>query len=165
MLSGPSSPAKRTVPRRLLVGLALLASLVDASAQVALRPHLSTKEEYRACFQEEDALKAKREALDDESKTHSADMKRVQDEMRAHVATQPLPGRADEAAVDAFNAKVDTLNERIDASNKEAERLNLEVFNLNTKVAAVNKRCAGMVVPYPVHQAVMKERAEARKPK
>jgi len=151
------------MPKRLLLAVALLGILFEAHSQVALRPKQSTKEEYRACLKEEDALKAKREALNDEAKTHSANLKRVQDEMRAHVATQPLPGRADDAAVDAFNEKIGTLNARVDASNKEAERLNLEQYKLNTQIAAANQKCAGMVVPYADHEAVLKERAEAGK--
>jgi predicted nucleic acid-binding Zn-ribbon protein len=153
------------MPKRLLLAIVLLAVLFEARSQVALRPKQSTKEEYRACLKEEDTLKAKREALNDESKTHSASLKRIQDEMRAHVATQPLPGRADDAAVDAFNEKIGLLNVRVEASNREAERLNLEQYKLNTQIAAANQRCAGMVVSYPDHEAVLKERAEARRQK
>ena len=153
------------MPKRLPLAVLLLAVLSEANSQVALRPKQSTKEEYRACLKEEDALKAKRDALNDESKTHSASLKRIQDEMRAHVATQPLPGRADDAAVDTFNEKIGLLNARVEASNKEAERLNLEQYKLNTQIAAANQRCAGMVVPYADHEAVLKERSEARRQK
>jgi flagellar motility protein MotE (MotC chaperone) len=151
------------MPHALLLATLLLAFMADAHSQVALRPKHSTKEEYRACLKEEDALKAQREALQAQSKTHSANLKRIQDEMRAHVATQPLPGQADDVAVDAFNEKIATLNARIDASNQEAERLNHETHRLNTQVAAANQRCAGMVVAYADHQAVMKERRDAAK--
>lgn len=152
------------MPKHYLFAFAALSGIfLEAHAQVALRPTHSTKEEYRACLKEEDTLKAQKTALNEQSKTHSASLKRIQDEMRAHVATQPLPGRADDAAVDAFNEKIGILNARVDASNKEAERLNLELHKLNTKIAATNQRCAGMVVPYADHEAVLKERAEAGK--
>ncbi len=151
------------MPKRLLLAFVLLGFVFETHSQVALRPKLSTKDEYRTCLKEEDALKAKREALGDEARTYDASLKHIQDEMQAHVATQPLPDRANDAAVEAFNEKIGALNARVNASNKEAERLNLEQYKLNTQIAAANQRCAGMVVSYPDHEAVRKERAEARK--
>jgi hypothetical protein len=106
-----------------------------------------------------------RNALKEKSKTHSANLKRIQDEMRAHVATQPPPGRADDVEVNAFNGKLDILNARVDTSNEDAERINLELYGFNTKIAAVNQRCAGMVVTSADHLAVMEERREANKAK
>ena len=101
--------------------------------------------------------------MNEESRTHSANLKRVQDEMRAHVATQPRVGASDDAAVDAFNEKIEALNARVDASNKVAERLNLDLYTLNSRIAAANQRCAGMVVTKADFEAVKKERAEAAK--
>lgn len=155
--------ALRDMPKNLLLTVALLVFTIEAHSQVALRPKSSTKEEYRACMKEESALKAQKVALRDRTEAHSANLKRLQDEVRAHVATQPIPGHPDDDAVNAFNEKIGALNARADASNKEAERLNLELHNLNSKIAAVNERCAGMVVPYADHKAVLKERAEAAK--
>ena len=148
-----------------LIIAVLALSAVEAHGQIVLQPKHSTRDEYRTCLKEEDALKMQRNALNEKSRTHSANLKRIQDEMRAHVATQPMPGRADDAEVDAFNEKIDILNARVNASNEEAERLNLELHGFNTKIAAANQRCAGMVVTNADHLAVMKERRDATKTK
>lgn len=148
------------MPKLALIAVLLSLTAVESFGQVAVGPKLSTRDEYRACFQEADSLKAQRDALNAQSEDHNANLKRVQDEMHAHVAKQPLSGQSDDIEVNAFNEKMDSLNARINASNMEAERLNLELYKFNTKIAAVHQRCAGMVVTYGDHQAVMKERRE-----
>ena len=161
----PHNFAPANMSKIALITAVLAFSAIEAHGQTALQPKHSTRDEYRACLKEEDLLKMQRNAINEKSKAHSANLKRVQDEMRAHVATQPLPGRADDAEVNAFNEKIDILNARVDASNIEAERLNLELHEFNTKIAAANQRCAGMVVTNADHLAVMKERREATKAK
>ncbi|WP_457332323.1 hypothetical protein [Rhizobacter sp. P5_C2] len=148
-----------------LMAVALLVIAAQAHGQTAPLAKYSSREEYRACFKEEDALKAQKAVFSEQTKAHGANLKRVQDELQAHVATQPKPGQADDAAVDAFNDKIDALNARVDASNQEAERLNQETRSLNAKVAALNRRCAGMVVSHADHVTVLKERAAFGKQK
>jgi hypothetical protein len=120
-----------------LMAVALLVIAAQAHGQSAPLAKYSSREEYRACFKEEDAFKAQRAAFSEQTKAHGANLKRVQEELQAHVATQPQPGQAEDAAVDAFNAKV----------------------------AALNQRCAGMVVSHVDHVAVLKERAAFGKQK
>jgi len=148
---------------RTVAMLALALCTWSAAAQTPLKPQVSTREEYRACLQESDELKKKQDQLKEETTAHDAKLKRLQDEMRAHVATQPKVGQSDDAAVSAFNEKLDRLNARVDTLNEEAERHNLESFKHNTRVAQTNQRCAGMVVSAADHDAVHKERAAAAK--
>jgi Skp family chaperone for outer membrane proteins len=147
----------------LVASAALAACTVGTPAQTPLKPQMSSREDYRACLAESDDLKKRQAELKEESVAHDARLKRLQDEMRAHVDTQPKVGASDDAAVDAFNEKLKALNARVDASNQEAERLNLEAFRHNTRIAQTNKRCAGMVVSQADHEAVTRERAAAAK--
>ena len=148
-----------------LVTVSLLFSLGTIHAQTPKAPKLSTRDEYRACQKEDDELKKKRSLLTDESETHSANLKRIQDEMQAHVATQAMVNASDETAVVAFNEKIQALNTQVGTSNKEAERLNQEQHRFNAWTAALNQRCAGMVVSYADHEAIRRERAETGKKK
>lgn len=144
----------------LLSSAALLLLAAQAQAQTGARPKMSTRDEYRSCLNEEDALDARRAPLEAQRKVHNAALKRLQDDAKAHAATQPAPDAGD-AAIDAFNAKIDELDARVEVVNREAERLQAGIVELNTQIAAANRRCAGLVVSITDIQAVRKERAKA----
>lgn len=137
---------------------------MNVSAQPAQVPKFSSREEYRACLAEEDKLKPQLPQLQAKLKKHNQELKRLQDEMNAHVATQPALDTTDQAAVDLFNAKMESLNQRGMALNDQVDGLNKEQLAYNTQAFEANKRCAGMVVTINDRDAVLKERsAQSRK--
>ncbi|NRF68366.1 hypothetical protein HLB44_15335 [Aquincola sp. S2] len=143
----------------------LLSSAATALAQPAPKPRVSTRDELRACLQEEDKIKPQQASLNQRMRDHNIEMKRFQDNMQALVAEQPKVDTSDQAAVDAFNARMDALNNRVAELNLLGRQLNEEQAELNGRINTMNKRCAGMVVSFADRDAVLKERAaQARKP-
>lgn len=142
-----------------LMAAAIVALPSPAAAQSAARPKLATREEIRACLDEEDSLKPQRAALDRQLKEHDAELKQHQDEMNALVAQQPEVDTRDRAAVDAFNARMDAMNARVQGINERGEEFNRDQARFNARVAAMNKRCAALVYSLRDRDAVLKERA------
>jgi uncharacterized protein YPO0396 len=155
-------PTRRAaIVRRLppiLVALAAAAAPA-AQAQSGAGPKLSSRDEYRSCLNEQDALKRQLPALQARLDEHNQDLKRFQDEMTAHVATQAGVDATDQAAVKEFNAKLDELNQRVEMINARGDAFGRDQKAFNAQVAAANKRCAGLVVSVRDRDAVEKERA------
>ena len=143
-------------PRYLLILLAPLTQAVFS--QPSQGPKMSSRDEYRACLDESDQFAPRLPILQARLKEHNQDLKRLQEESEAHVATQPSVDTSDQAAIDAFNAKVESLNQRVKALNDQAEEFRKEQIAYNTQVAAMNKRCAGLVVSFKDRDAVRRER-------
>ncbi len=159
---GNTVPTHRAAAaRRVLPILAVLAAgaAPAAQAQSPAGPKLSSRDEYRACLNEQDALKRQLPALQARLDEHNQDLKRFQDEMNAHVATQAGIDANDEAAVKAFNTRLDELNQRVDMINARGDAFGRDQKAYNAQVAAANKRCAGTVVNLRDRDAVDKERA------
>ena len=160
-------PTRRAAStRRLLPLFAILATGAAPAvhAQSGAGPKLSSRDEYRSCLNEQDALKRQLPALQARLDEHNQDLKRLQDEMNAHVATQSGIDATDQAAVQAFNAKLEELNQRGEAINARGDAFGRDQKAYNAQVAAANKRCAGIVVSGRDRDAVDKERtAQGRK--
>lgn len=135
---------------------ALLTSPVVAVAQSLQAPKYSSRDEYRACLDKQDSLEPQRILRETKLDEHTAELKRLQDEMNAHVADQPNVDTDDQDAIDAL---METLNARGKDLNRLGEDLNRETTAYNKQVAAMNKQCAGMVMPFKDRNAVLKERA------
>lgn len=150
--------------RRLLQMLAALATAAAPAvqAQSGAGPKVSSRDEYRSCLNEQDALKRQLPVLQARADEHTQDLKRFQDEMNAHVATQAGVDAADQAAVQAFNAKLDELNQRAEMINARGDAFGRDQKAYNAQVAAANRRCAGIVVSGRDRDAVEKERAAAQ---
>ncbi|WP_426338407.1 hypothetical protein ACN9MZ_18435 [Pseudoduganella sp. S-14] len=144
------------VSRALCVATVACASL-PAFAQQA--PRISSRDEYRACLDQQEKLSPRLKLLNTKRDEHNADLKKLQDEAKAHVATQAALDLYDQAAVDAFNARLDELNQRGDALNARSEAFDKDMADYNSTVTALNQRCAGMVVSTRVHDSVLKLRA------
>jgi uncharacterized protein YhaN len=117
-----------------------------------------SRDEYRSCLEESDKLTPRLAERQAQLGAHNQALKRLQDEMRAHVAVQPVVEIFEQAAVDAFNAKTESLNQQIQTLNDQGEKFNQEQIAYNTQVAAMNKRCAGMAFSFKDRDAVRKER-------
>src|SRR5450830_1577297 len=142
-LQSPVPMTTRFAPILLiLLGLAT----EGASAQSTQGLKFSSRDEYRNCLEESDKLTPRLAVLQARLKDHNQAMKRLQDEMVAHVATQPAVDTTDQAAVDEFNTKVGSLNPRMEAMDDQGDEFNKEQIAYNTQVAAMNKRCAGMSI-------------------
>lgn len=154
-------PHPTTATRRLCLMLAALAAGTApvVHAQSKSGPKLSSRDGYRSCLEEQDSLKRQRPALQARLDEHNQDLRRFQDEMTAHVATQAGIDASDEAAVKAFNAKLDELNQRVEMINARGDAFGRDQQAYNAQVAAANKRCAGLVVTGRDRGAVDKERA------
>jgi len=137
----------------------LLAHIGCATSQPSGQPKFSTREQFRTCLLGTDRLKEQFDALNAKFRAHQAELKRWQDQIKAHVATQPEVDTKDEAAVDTFNKKVAELNERVEELNLQADKLNTEQIGYNKLINASNERCAGMVVTITDYDAVKRERA------
>jgi hypothetical protein len=148
------------------VTVAYLAVLAMTTGQaLAQRPQYSSKEEFKACLDQEDKIAEAKSNLFRRVREHEADLKAKQDESRAHADSQANLNTSDEQAVDRFNLKVKELNDRADAINQRGESLMKEQQSHNALVASHNKRCAGMVVRMTDREAVLKERQAQSKSK
>jgi hypothetical protein len=158
------SATHRTTAASLWPLLAALAAGTSPAvqAQPGAGPKLSSRDEYRACANEQDALRRQLPVLQARLDEHNQDLKRFQDEMNAHVATQSGVDTTDQAAVQAFNAKLDEMNQRGEAINARGDAFGRDQKAYNAQVAAANKRCAGIVVTGRDRDAVEKERAAAQ---
>ena len=141
----------------------LMSTLACAHAQTSSSTvRYGSREDLRQCLESEDRLKAERPALQRGMDANRATLKTFQDEVQAHVATQPTLDTAVDAAVAQFNARVDTLNARVAVINKEAEALQARLDDHNARMLVHNRRCAGTLYRIPDIQAVQKERAAAK---
>lgn len=145
--------------RVVLASTILLATLPAAAQPV---PKVSTREEYRACVEEQEKMAPKLSVLKVRHVEHNADLKSLQDESKAHAETQLTLDSYNQEAVEAFNAKSDTLNLRAEELNKRAEKYDKEMAEYNASVSAMNKRCAGMVFLLRDRDAVARERAAVK---
>lgn len=144
------------VTRAVIVpGFLLLA--LPAFAQQA--PKVSSRDEYRTCVDDQQKLVPRLKDLNARRDEHGAELKKLQDEIKAHVATQSTLDAYDEAAVDAFNARIDELNRRGDELNARSDAYDKDMVAYNAAATALNQRCAGMVVTGRVNDAVLKLRA------
>lgn len=145
-----------------VVSRALVVSVISCAALPAFAqpgPKFSSRDEYRMCVDEQEKLTPRLKALNGRRDEHNAELKKLQDESKAHAATQSTLDQYDEAAVDAFNAKVDELNRRGDELNARGDAFDKEMAAYNAAAIALNQRCAGMVMTTRVHDAVPKLRA------
>jgi len=125
-------------------------------------PKASTKDELRACLSEQDTLQETGKALERRRTEQDAASKQLQGEVRAHMASSPLPNAPDEAFT-AFRAKTKDLEARKEALDTGADQYDKDVVAFNQQLAARNKRCSTMTVTKADRDAVMKERAAAGK--
>ena len=125
-------------------------------------PKVSTREEYRACLEEQEKMAPRLSLLKARHVEHNADLKKLQDASKAHAETQATLDAYDNEAVDAFNARSEALNLRAEELNKHAESYDKQMADYNAGVSAMNKRCAGMVFLLRDRDAVARERAAAK---
>ena len=152
---------RRTVAALPALALLLIAApaLAGSKAQPAAAPKLATRDELRACMDDEDGIKLEEARLRKRQAEISAQFKQFQDDMSEHVAGQSNVDIHDAAAVDAFNKANEALNARVPELNARSEAATQEELKFNEKVAGINKRCASIVFLIKDRDAILKERA------
>jgi len=135
---------------------------LNATAQVSPGSNVGTREQYRACLDEEAALRAQRAALLKNTTTHNAELKRLQSEIDALVATQDQVMIEGGDAIKAFNTKLEALNTRAQAINRRGDDYDREQAEHNARAKELNARCAGLPISFKDRDAVFTERAAAR---
>lgn len=118
----------------------------------------ATREQYRACLDMEDKLKACRQALDAKIAENHASLQEMQREGDKIVATQANLQLYDDVRVREFNTMVERHNEHVKAINAHADAARAEELAYNADSREYNKRCAAMVFRIQGRDAVLKER-------
>jgi chromosome segregation ATPase len=172
-----SGPVRVRVWPLMWVGALLLASLAGLVAAAepapakppakaagkapatAQRPTI--KEEVRECLDTREALRRERLALIQRFDRHEAELRLTQAEQQTQAALQAGLDTTNAAAVEAHNARIAELNARIVTLNAQAGTLGDDQRSLNTRVADLNRRCAGLVISWNDHEAVLRERTKA----
>lgn len=156
-------PMPARVPAWMSVVVLALTGAV-AQAQPAPKPApkpsapLTIKQEVRACLDERETLRRERLALSQGFDRHEAAFRRAQDDLQAQTALKATLDLTQSAAVEAYNARVGEINGRIVALNAQAAELAESQRTLNTRVDDLNRRCAGVVISWRDHEAVLRER-------
>jgi chromosome segregation ATPase len=145
-----------------LAAFLLTAMSLNATAQVSPGANVGTREQYRACLDDEEALRAQRTALLKNSTAHNAELKRLQSEIDALVATQDQVMTEGGDAIKAFNSKLEALNARAQVINRRGDDFDREQAEHNTRAKELNARCAGLPISFKDRDAVFAERAAAR---
>jgi len=125
-------------------------------------PKTSSKDELRSCLSEQDTLQETGKTLEARRVEQEASSKKLQAEVRTHMATSPLPN-APEEAFTAFRAKTKDLEGRKETLDTAADQYDKDVATFNQQLAARNKRCSTLTVTKADRDAVMKERAAVGK--
>jgi hypothetical protein len=139
----------------------------SAFAQTAPAPapaptELVTRDYYRACLNEGDAVAEAKRGFDSRREAQSVKLAALVEEGKAHTATQATLKTDDEKAVAAFNEKINDINQRTDAANEQNSVINNERETYNARVLDFNKRCSSLMVRTADKEAVMQERAAAK---
>ncbi len=153
-------PSFIRLPWLAAAGLALLA--INATAQVSPGPNVGTREQYRACLDDEAALRAQRSALHKNTVAHNAELKRLQGEIDALVATQDQSMVEGGEAIRAFNTQLEALNARAQAVNRRGDDYDRQQADLNARAKDLHARCSGLSVSFKDRDAVFSERAAAK---
>jgi hypothetical protein len=161
-------------PRRLTLALILaLAAGTAAATTVAVTakpaasqsaPHAyATRDQLRDCMDTEDALKAKRRALEATQATHEAHVTAFEAENAKIVEVQGQLDHDSPTAISAFNLLVSEHNVHVKALNQEGADDQAAADSYNADALALNRKCASLVYRVEDMDAVMKERRKADK--
>jgi chromosome segregation ATPase len=156
-----NQPLFRRAPLLAAAGLALLA-LPPLQARAQVSPGTGTREQYRACVDDEAALRSQRSTLHKNTVAHNAELKRLQGEIDALVAKQDQVLAEGGDAIQAFNTKLEALNARAVAINRRGDDYDREQADLNARAKELHARCSGLSVSFKDRDAVFSERAAAR---
>lgn len=140
-----------------------LAAFAQASAPAAPTKTI-TRDEFRACMNNQDALKAKADSIKERGAKLTAEGESIraeEEQLKAEqkrVEDSSFPG-----ARERFDKKVRVHQNRIKAAEEESAKLRAEAGQITTDLDAHNAKCANVAVNKDDRDAVMKEREAAGK--
>jgi hypothetical protein len=123
-----------------------------------------TREQYRACLDSEDRLKALRQVNEARVAENNQIMFRLQTGAKALFEEQKNVSPFDESQIDAFNKRLEEHNSAIAAANEDAVKLRAEHEAYHAESLEHNQRCGTLAVKLADREAVLKERKAAGKP-
>lgn len=136
-----------------------MAALAATAAEVSPGADADIRAKYRACVDDEAALRTQRSALYKNTMAHNAELKRLQAEIDALVTTQDQVLAEGGGAVQAFNTKLEALNARARTINQRGEDYDRQQAEHNARAKALNARCSGLSISFKDRDAVFTERA------
>jgi hypothetical protein len=148
----------------LSLSLAALPGTVLAQQPQDAPARTLTRDEYRACMDNQDALKARADAirertgkLSQEGEAIKAEDQQLQEEQK-RVEDSSLPGMRDR-----FERKVKAHNARVRAADDQGKALQADAKKFSEDLDAHNAKCANVGVNREDREAVTKEREAAGK--
>lgn len=152
--------ALTTILALLLVSVAIPA-FAAGSANKELK--FASREQLRACLDEEDAARARLNEFEGLLAENNASMLLIQTEAMALIDEQKRLDTTSEEQVNAFNKKSEDHNKYVKEANKRAEKLKADQDSFNAAMIEHNKKCATLVFKIADREAVLKERKAAGK--
>jgi len=144
-------------------GAAAKPAAVPAAAASRAAPTVATRDQLRACMNDEDAMRERQHRLEDAHAEHERAIAGLQAESAKIVEVQGQLDRESQTAVTAFNLLVTQHNVRASEATREAGEMSAQSQAFNVESLALNKRCSALAYRLEDMDAVMKERKAAGK--
>ena len=122
-----------------------------------------TRDQYRACLESDDRIKAHGKQIAEFIAENNATMVQIQIEAATLVELQAAIATNNRQQVENFNRRIEEHNQLVKAANEHAERTKAELEAYNREMAEHNKRCSSLVYKMEDREAVQKERKAAGK--
>lgn len=154
--------------KRALASIAFLFTFAMAGAALAAEPAVkapvpSSRQEYRACLNLQEKLKAQMKILDDHVGDNNNTIALLQVEAQVLAEAHKNMSPSDQTQVDAFNRQREEHNKKVVAATEQAERVKSEHDAYHAQTVEYNRTCATLVVRLDDRDAVLNERNESEK--
>lgn len=153
---------------RVLTTIAFMFTFAMGGAAFAAEPAVkvpvpSTRQEYRACLNLQEKLKAQLKILDDHVGENNNTIALLQVEAKALAEVHKNMSTSDQSQVDAFNRQREEHNKKVAAATEQAERVKSEHEAYHAQTVEYNRTCATLVVRLDDRDAVLNERNDSDK--
>lgn len=135
----------------LTVGFAPSAGLAQTESSATL-----TRDELRACMQQEAALKGRNERHGRDVAQHNEEAASITAE-NANLIRASVNGFKDKAARDAFSARQGALNKRVEAFNARGRQVRLALADIQSSQADYLRKCGGKAFLVDDRNAIVAE--------
>ena len=120
-----------------------------------------TREQFRACLDSEERIKAHSKMLAEYIIENNTIMVQIQTEAEALVNEQVKVLANDREQVDAFNKRIAEHNKLVFSANVRADKTRAEQEAYNKELVEHNKKCSSLVFRLADREAVLNERKAA----
>jgi predicted transcriptional regulator len=128
-----------------------------AQSQKKRLPAPLSKQELRACVQQEHELNKRQDALTLAQVQHNSQLAEASQQARILAEQLRKLDNTDEDAVDAYNKRNDARNLEVDKLNKNADALNLKITALQTDSADHMEKCSSRPFLRADREVILKE--------